>query len=61
MGDDLADMQLIRRFNKRIRYLLCVIDIFRRYSWVVPLREKEELKLLMPLRKPNKIWVDKGS
>ena len=31
-GADLADMQLFRKFNKRIRLLLCVIDIFSKYA-----------------------------
>ena len=39
-GADLADMQLISKFNKRFRFLLCVIDIFSKYAWVVPLKDK---------------------
>ena len=35
-GCDLADMQLINKYNKRIRYLLCCVDIFSKYAWVVP-------------------------
>ena len=35
-GADLADMQLLSRYNKGIRFLLCVIDIFSKYAWVVP-------------------------
>ena len=38
---DLANMQLISRYNKGIRYLLCVIDLFGRYSWVIPLKNKK--------------------
>ena len=38
---DLADMQLISTFNKGFRFLLCVIDIFRKYAWVVPLKDKK--------------------
>ena len=33
---DLADMQLTSKFNKGFRFLLCVIDIYRKYAWVVP-------------------------
>ena len=40
---DLADMQLISKFNKRIRFLLCVIDLFSKYAWVVPLKDKKGL------------------
>ena len=34
-GADLADLQLISKFNKEFRFLLCVIDIFSKYVWVV--------------------------
>ena len=40
-GVDLADMSLIIKFNKGIKYLLCVIDLFSRYSWVFPLKSKK--------------------
>ena len=39
-GADLTDMQLIRKFNKGFRFLLCVIDISSKYAWVVPLKDK---------------------
>ena len=61
-------MQLISRYNKGVRFLLCVIDIFSKYSWVVPLKDKKcasidaafQSILIQSNRKPNKIWVDKG-
>ena len=40
-GADLADMQSISKFNKTFRFLLCVIDIFSKYAWVVPLKGKK--------------------
>ena len=40
-GVDLANMQLISKFNKGFRFLLCVIDIFSKYAWVVPLKDKK--------------------
>ena len=40
-GADLADMQLIIKFDKGIRFLLCVIDIFSKYEWVISLKDKE--------------------
>ena len=40
---DLADMQLISKFNKGFRFLLCVIDIYSKYAWVVPLKGKKGL------------------
>ena len=66
---DLADMQLLSKYNKGIRFLLCVIDIFSKYAWVVPLKDKKgiiivkafQITLKQSNRKPNKIWVDKGS
>ena len=66
---DLADTQRINKFNKGFRFLLCVIDIFSKYAWVVPLKDKKGLSIVNTFqnivkktnRKPNKIWVDKGS
>ena len=68
-GADLADMQLIRKFDKGFRFLLCVIDIFNKYAWIVPLKDKKDVSIADAFqkilddsnRKPNKIWVDKGS
>ena len=67
-------MLLISKFNKGIRFLLCVIDIFKKYVWVVPLKDEKGVTIvnafreilnnpmkLHSKRKPNKIWVDKGS
>ena len=50
-GADVADMQLLSKFNKGIKYLLCVIDLFSKYAFVVPLKDKrKELVLLMHFR-----------
>ena len=46
-GVDLADMQLISKYNKGIRYVLCAIDLFSKYACVVPLKDKKELLMLM--------------
>ena len=62
-------MQLISKHNKGIRYLLCVTDLFSKYAWVVPLKDKKggifinafQKILDSSKRKPNKIWVDQGS
>ena len=62
-------MSLISKFNKGIKYLLCVIEIFNRYSWVIPLKNKKgdsvvegfQSILNKSKRKPNEIWVDHGS
>ena len=37
-GVDLADMQLISKYSKGIRYFLCAIDLFSKYAFVVPLK-----------------------
>ena len=68
-GVDLADMQLLSKYNKGIRFLLCVIDIFSQYAWVVPLKDRKGISIVKAFqsilkqsnRKPNKIWIDKGS
>ena len=65
---DLADMQLISKFNKGFRFLLCVIDIFSKYAWVVPLKDKKGVSIVNAFqstlkksnRNSNKIWVDIG-
>ena len=43
-GVDLTDMQLISKYNKGIRYPLCAIDLFSRYAWVIPLKNKKRRK-----------------
>ena len=43
---DLADMQLLSRYNKEIKFLLCVIDIFSKYAWVVPLKDKKGISIV---------------
>ena len=61
-------MQLISKFNKGFRFILCVIDIFSKYAWVVPLKDKKGNSVANAFqkifykweRKPNRIWVDKG-
>ena len=51
-GADLADMQLISKFNKEFGFLLCVIDTYSKYAWVILLKErKKELQLLMLFKK----------
>ena len=68
-GTELADMQLIDNFNRGFRFLLRAIDIFSRYAWVLLLKDKQGVSIVNAFqkiiynsdRKPNKIWVDKGS
>ena len=68
-GADLADIQLISKFNRGFRFLLCATDIFSKYAWVVPLKDKKRVSIVTAFqsifkksnRKLNKIWVYKGS
>ena len=57
-GADLADMQLISKFNKGFRFLLCVIDNFSKYAWVVPSKNKKGVSFVYAfqtiLKKSNK-------
>ena len=67
-------MQLLSKYNKRIKYLLCAIDLFSKYAWLVPIKDKKRTSIVNAFkkilsdstelhsnRKPNKIWVDQGS
>ena len=68
MGADCADVQLISKFSKWIRFLLCVTDIFSKYAWVIPLKDKKDITIINAFqkiidesnRKPNEIWVNKA-
>ena len=66
-GVDLADMQLISKYNKAIRYPLYAINLFSQYAFAVPLKDKKgttnafQSILNNSKRKSNKIWVDQGS
>ena len=67
-GVDLADMQSLSKKNKAIQYLLCAIDLFSKYAFVVTLKDKKGISIVNAFnkiikqsnRKPNKIWVDQG-
>ena len=62
-------MQLISKYNKGIKYLLCVIDLLSRYRWVIRLKDKKGVSITNAFqsilkksnRKPNKTWIDHGS
>ena len=68
-GADLTDMQLISKVNKGIRSLLCIIGIYSKHAWVIPLADKKGITITNAFqkileesnRKPNKIWLDKES
>ena len=68
-GVDLAHMQSLSKFNKGFKYILCAIDLFSKYTWVIPIKHKKGTSIVNAFkkiisdgqRKPNKIWVDQGS
>ena len=61
-------MQSLSRKNKGIKYLLCAIDLYSKYAFVIPLKDKKRISIVNAFnkiikqsnRKPNKIWVDQG-
>ena len=67
-GVDLADMQSLSKKNEGIKYLLCVIDLYSKYVFVIPLENKKGISVTNGFnkiikqsnRKPNKTWVDQG-
>ena len=67
-GVDLVDMQSLSRKNKGIKYLLCAIDLFSKYAFVIPLKDKKGISIVNAFnkiikqfnRKPTKIRVDQG-
>ena len=60
-------MQLLSKFNKRIHFLLCVIDIYMKYAWLMHLKDKKDTTITNALqnfldesgRTPDKVWVDR--
>ena len=62
-------MQSLSKYNKGIKYLLCAIDLFSKYAWVVPIKDKKGTSIVNAFkkilsdsnRKPNKIWVNQGT
>ena len=61
-------MQLISKFNKRFRFLLCVIDIYSKYTWVIPVKDKQRIRTTVfqkifdeSDRKLHKIWLDEDN
>ena len=65
-GGDLAEMQLISKYNKDFRFLLCVIDLFSKRALGKGEKDAKITDALQSIlhdlgRKPDKIWVDHGS
>ena len=50
-GADLVHMPLLSKFNKEFRFLLCTIDIFSKYAWVIPLKDKKGISIVNAFQK----------
>ena len=63
---DLVEMQKFAKLNKGYRYLLTCIDIFSKFAWVIPLKDKKGITIKQALqkifnkRKSKLLWTDKG-
>ena len=59
-------MQAFSKDYNGIKYLLTVIDIFSKFVWIVPLKQKTGQKFanafsrILKERRPSKMWVDRG-
>ena len=66
---DLVEMQKYSKWNKGVKYLLMVVDVFSKYGWIVALKDKKTESVSSAFdhifkkskRKPEKLWTDKGS
>ena len=50
-GVDLADMQSLSKFSKGLKYLLCAIDLFSKYAWVIPIKNKKGTSIVNAFKK----------
>ena len=51
LGVDLGDMQSLNKYNKGIKYLLCAINLFSKYAWVVPIKNKKRTSIVNAFKK----------
>ena len=64
---DLVEMQRFSKWNKGYKYLLMVIEVFSKYGWIIPLKDKKGetvskafKTIFIKGRKPEYLWTDKG-
>ena len=61
-------MQQVIKYNKGLRFLLCAVNIYSKYVWVIALKDKKLITITKVFQKvlnesgpkPNKVWVDRG-
>ena len=66
---DLVEMQKFSKWNKGVKCLMMVIDVFSKYGWIAPLKDKKTECVSLAFdeifkkskRKPEMLWTDKGS
>ena len=64
---DLVEMQKFAKLNRGYRYLLTCIDIFSKFAWIIPLKDKRgitiknALEKIFKQRKPKFLWTDRGT
>ena len=47
-------MQSLSKYNKGIKHLLCAIDFFSKYPWVVPIKNKKRTSITNAFKKNTK-------
>ena len=58
MGSRFSGMQSLSRKNKGIKYLLCAIDLYSKYTFVIPLKDKKGIRIAVTLYFQNKVqWT----
>ena len=63
---DLVGMQAFSSFNKGFKYILTVINVFSKYAWAVPIKDKSAASFTKAFEKilsdriPKTLWVDEG-
>ena len=55
-GIDLADMQSLSKYNKGNKYLLCATDLFSKYTWVIPIKDKKGTSIVNPFQKGSEFY-----
>ena len=66
LAADLNKMESLSSFNHNVTYLVCIMDVFTKYTWIKPLKDKKGKTVLHGFteivnetkNKPNKLWVD---